>query len=110
MECKSSFSVLLGAFLNKSKILVQIVCTACSSILNTADLQLHRAMRTIRKASERAAKISSTDAECKGCSKIIDKFDELDSAGLSFEKGRTLEEGFEIEYEEHMRMFHKMIR
>jgi hypothetical protein len=67
-------------------------------------------MRTVRKNSERAPRITPSDAECKDCSKIINKFDELDSAGLTLEKGRGIEERYENEYEEHMRKFHQMIR
>lgn len=67
-------------------------------------------MRTIRKDNERIVRLSSSDAECKECSKIINKFDVLDSAKLTFDEGRSLELRFENEYEKHMRTFHKMIR
>lgn len=58
----------------------------------------------------RIRQIDTNEAVCKNCTKIIEKYDEMDPYGLAFEEGKKLESKFEKEYEAHMRIFHRMIR
>lgn len=66
--------------------------------------------KLVRDKGSDAPHIEARKAGCGDCSRIIEKYDKLDTLELAFDEGRRMESRFDKEYEEHMRTFHRMIR